>query len=129
MSSSFEQVLQSPLSLFLPSLLVLAVPPVIATSYRLLPPHLKHAAAQPFSYIHRFCTLDEIYPASPPRSRGAAPGWKVVLLVLSAAAMAARWFGTAGWDLLSGTKTSWVWDGLMGFLWVNSSSYLSLHAS
>lgn len=119
MPPSFEALLHAPLTLFLPSLLVLAVPPAVAFAYGSLPPAGKHSLASSFAFVAPFCSLDEIYPTSPVK-RTRAAGWKILVLVLGAAAMAVRWFGTAGWDLLEHQGTGWVWDGLMGALWVRT---------
>lgn len=118
MAPSFRAMLQAPLTLFLPSLLLLVVPPAVSYGHALLPSAAKSSLAAPFAYLTRFCSIDEIYP-SRSGERARAAGWKVLVLVLGAAAMAVRWFATAGWDLLRRQGTTWVWDGLMGLLWVS----------
>jgi hypothetical protein len=124
MSPSFQAMLHAPLTLFLPSLLLLVLPPAVSYGHALLPSASKSSLAAPFAYLARFCSIDEIYP-SRSGERARAAGWKVLVLVLVAAAMAVRWFATAGWDLLRRQGTTWIWDGLMGLLWVSTCSLYS----
>ena len=124
MSPSFRAVYLS----LAPSLLLLALPPVISLITRIVPKTVRHYLVDvPHSYIGPFITLHDLYPPDK-RPKQERPRWKTAILAggalvqLQHVVLANR--QSATFD--STAAEGWAVSGLLGACWLYAAGWPSV---